>query len=68
MKKKSSTKCDREECAAYKEGHCVALIDTDFGGKECPFFKTKEQNTRERAYCRERLNKIGYGKEEDASC
>ena len=36
--------CDRSECAAHFDGICMALRNNDFGDRECPFFKTKEQN------------------------
>ena len=42
--------CDRIDCFAAKESKkwtgkyfCECLADNDFGGKPCPFYKTKEQ-------------------------
>lgn len=60
--------CLETECAANEELHCVALTDNNFGGKKCPFFKTKEQNEKERAYCEQRLADIGRGIQEEESC
>lgn len=34
-------RCDREACNNFNHGLCTALNDTDFGGKVCPFFKSK---------------------------
>lgn len=43
--------CDRTDCfanlsSAVKPGRhfCSCLQDTDFNGKPCPFFKTKEEH------------------------
>lgn len=33
--------CFERECFANKNGRCMALIDSNFGDKQCPFFKTK---------------------------
>lgn len=41
--------CAKEDCAACSGGQCVALTDNDFGGKKCPFYKTREQNEKEQA-------------------
>lgn len=60
--------CTKDECAANEDLHCIALTDNNFGGKECPFFKTKEQNEKERAYCEQRLAALGRGKQEDELC
>ena len=60
--------CGMEECAAYMDGHCVALIDNDFGGKKCPFFKTKAQNDEEIVEAEQRLANILKGKQENKSC
>lgn len=50
--------CGREDCFAYQNGFCVALISNDFGDRECPFFKTNEQVAKEKEYCRNRLAQI----------
>ena len=39
--------CSKADCAACNNGRCIALISNDFGGRECPFYKTKEQNEKE---------------------
>lgn len=31
--------CNRLDCFAYKDGNCVALNDTNFKGRPCPFYK-----------------------------
>lgn len=50
--------CNKDECAAHKEGHCVILIDNNFGDRDCPFFKTNEQVKKEKAYCMMRMANI----------
>ena len=32
-----------KDCFAYRDGNCVSLSDNDFGGRECPFFKSKKE-------------------------
>ena len=39
--------CAKDDCAACVNKRCIALRDNDFGSKECPFYKTKEQNEKE---------------------
>lgn len=39
-----STRCkdSRKDCFAItQEGNCKALSDTDFGNRQCPFYKPK---------------------------
>ena len=36
-----------DDCFAYVKGHCDCLTSTYFRGKDCPFYKTKEQNKEE---------------------
>ena len=33
--------CKRKSCTANEGGRCLALNDTDFGGRSCPFYKKK---------------------------
>lgn len=40
--------CNREDCFACEGGQCVVLTNTNFGDRECPFFKTKEQAEKEK--------------------
>jgi hypothetical protein len=47
--------CDRKDCAACFDGNCVALTETDFGDRECPFFKTVAQVEAEQEAKKERL-------------
>ena len=35
-------KCGRD-CFAAKKGRCSCLIDNDFDGKACPFYKPKSE-------------------------
>ena len=51
--------CNRAECFANRKNRCHALHDTDFRGKPCPFFKTKEQAEEGRCKVRARLIAIG---------
>ena len=50
--------CNKVECGANEDGFCVCLLNNNFGKRECPFFKTKEQCEKEKAYCQERLATI----------
>ncbi len=47
--------CDRSDCFGCEEGHCIVLINNNFGERNCPFFKTNEQVEKELAYCAERM-------------
>ena len=42
---------ERGDCHAYKDGCCQALADTDFGDRDCPFYRSKEENVREVSAC-----------------
>lgn len=33
----------RTDCNALKNGGCIALGNMDFGGRHCPFYKSKAQ-------------------------
>ena len=59
-----SPTCNKMDCAAYEDGMCVCLIDTNFKKKECPFFKTTQQCAEEEANRRERLEQIAINKKE----
>lgn len=49
-------KCvSNHDCAACRDGKCQALINTDFGSRDCPFYKSKEQNMRELLMVEKRL-------------
>lgn len=52
--------CFKKECFAYQLGECTRLTDTNFGGRECPFFKDCVQLQKEKQYTEARLCKI-YG-------
>lgn len=62
---KNLPNCVAEECAACEEGHCTILTSNDFGARKCPFFKTREQAAKEKAYCEKRLADMRRGNEED---
>lgn len=36
---------EKKDCFAYVCGRCGALVDGDFGNRECPFYKPKTTNT-----------------------
>lgn len=40
--------CNNDNCFANNEGRCNCLSDSDFGGRKCPFFKTKKEFERGR--------------------
>jgi len=40
--------CEHTDCAAYYDGKCRALRDTDFQGRECPFYKPAAKPEEER--------------------
>lgn len=46
---------EHPDCHAWEKGRCVALADTDFGTRGCPFYKNKEQNEWEQQDALERL-------------
>lgn len=50
--------CGKADCFGCKDGKCDVLMKNNFGGRDCPFFKTEEQVQTEKAYCAERLRKI----------
>lgn len=56
-KEKHDPVCDRTDCAACMNRHCTILVDNNFGDRECPFFKTWDQNEEEIAYCRKVMSK-----------
>ncbi len=61
----SLTRCTFEctDCFAYKDkdgaGRCTCLSNTDFRGKPCPFYATKEAAEASRRKARERLVSMG---------
>lgn len=44
-------RCEKFECCNNEKNHCVALITIDFGGKPCPFYKTRGQARLEKIEC-----------------
>lgn len=57
--KTAPPKCDRVNCFACLGRQCRILVDNDFGGRDCPFYKTKDRLEAERARCVLRLRQIG---------
>ena len=47
-------RCLRTECFANYGDRCSCLTDNDFGRRECPFFKTREQRAKEEIELHER--------------
>jgi hypothetical protein len=40
IKNNVNPKCDKhDDCFALKDGKCLCLNSSDFGEKECPFYK-----------------------------
>lgn len=48
-------KCDQHSCAGNKYGYCRILKSNHFGDKACPFYKTTEQNEKEKKAVMARL-------------
>ena len=61
MNTKKHTKCKQEKaaCFAYSDGFCVALKNTDFKERKCPFFKVQTQAQEEDILRRQRLLSLG---------
>lgn len=54
-RRKKERQCKRHaDCFANKSGECLILVNTDFGKRECPFYKTSEQLKAERMSREER--------------
>ena len=51
----SLPKCDQKSCAGHKGGYCRILKSNRFGDRTCPFFKTVEQNEKEKKAVMARL-------------
>ncbi|HIR70961.1 MAG TPA: hypothetical protein IAA55_06745 [Candidatus Pullilachnospira gallistercoris] len=47
------------DCHAFQDGRCAALADTDFGGRDCPFYKNREENRKEQKDGLEHLIRTG---------
>ena len=67
-KKKSAEKVACKEivrdCFANQKGRCTCLIDTNFGGKCCPFYKSREVIDREQI----EMDCIGYARRMGEDC
>ena len=57
--------CENSKCFACRAdfglGRCIALNNTDFGGRKCPFFKTRERMDFEERKTNIRLEELGMG-------
>lgn len=55
--------CEKQhtDCFAHSNGRCAILCNTDFKGKDCPFYKTEEQCAKENRQRRERLDQQWLG-------
>lgn len=57
--------CENSKCFAcgfeFGTGRCTALNNTDFGGRKCPFFKTRERMDFEERKTNLRLEELGMG-------
>lgn len=52
--------CDAyTDCFANKGGRCIALNDTNFKERDCPFYKTEEEHRVSRRRSYERLLLLG---------
>jgi hypothetical protein len=52
--------CDaHSDCFANKGGLCIALNDTNFEERDCPFYKTEEEHRASRQRSFERLLILG---------
>ena len=58
QRKRHFPACDWSDCAACEDGGCIALTDTDFAGRPCPFYKSWAQIELEDERTRERLRRI----------
>lgn len=47
-KAKLSPDCSKKDCFANNGRTCWVLTSNDFNGRECPFYKTKDQLDTER--------------------
>lgn len=50
-----AVKCELHYCAANKDSFCRVLSSNNFGDQMCPFFKTTEQNEKEKKAAMARL-------------
>ena len=45
-KKVKDPRCEqcKTACKSYSEGYCTILTDTNFGKRECPFYRQKSES------------------------
>lgn len=69
MLDREAPSCRRKTCfACAKESEiCMLLTDTNFGKRECPFYKTRETYRLDREQAERRLTRIGYRGKEDGN-
>lgn len=46
-----------KDCAACQNGYCIALYDTDFGSKTCPFYRSRREQAEANRKCLKQLKK-----------
>ena len=60
MKRTDNPACGyHADCSAYCNGKCMALEDTNFGGKDCPFYQSAEDHIAAREHSISLLNDKG---------
>ena len=52
--------CNKRDCFAYDRRRmaCLCLENTNFKGRPCPFYKTKEQNDKECESAKQRYERL----------
>lgn len=52
--------CSRgaKDCSAYTEGKCIALEDTNFTKRPCPFYMSRADSYRAIIECEQRKKKL----------
>ena len=50
---------EHKDCFANTNGYCTCLMNNDFGGRDCPFYKNKSKAEAEREQTRYTLMKKG---------
>ena len=50
---------EHKDCFANTNGYCTCLMNNDFGGRDCPFYKDKSKAEAEREQTRYTLTKKG---------
>lgn len=59
MPKNISCSMQTTDCAASHNGFCTALSSAAFGGKQCPFYRSRKDQAAENKKCLEQLRERG---------